>query len=179
MLDQRMNLRSAKWIGFGGLTGIVILGALGRFVMAGLAVALGYPANLSVAGIIMVSLLGGVLGAIGGLIAQMLTRIGFIRGRGVFAGMVLFVMSMVLLQAPQPSQPAVDANPQLAVMWLHNGPGVDSENYAIRLATLTLAALMYLLYGFALDRLLRDKPVADDEKDDATPDLDSDPGERL
>ncbi|MCB2212707.1 hypothetical protein KQI52_11390 [bacterium] len=168
MLDQRMNLKSAKWIGFGGLTGIVILGALGRFVMAGLSVTLGYPANLSVAGIILVSLLGGVLGAIGGLIAQMLTRMGLIRGRGVFAGMVLFVMSIVLLQAPEPSQPAVEANPQLAVMWLHNGPGVDSEHYPIRLVTLTLAALMYVLYGFVLDRLLREKP----EPEEPTPDPD-------
>ncbi|GBE30556.1 MAG TPA: hypothetical protein ENH10_05650 [Bacteroidetes bacterium] len=157
MAKKSSPRKSLKWIGVGGLAGMLVLGLAGRFIMAGLASALSYPTNLSATGVILVTVLGGVLGAIGGLFAHFLADWGIERGRGILSATVLFVLSILLLKPSQSTESASSIDPQLALLWLTPGSSQDSELIPIRMLTLVLAAVMFLIYGLLLDRILRSR----------------------
>ena len=155
MIKRTHPLRSMRWIGFGGLTGMLILGFAGRFVMAGLAIGLGYRTILSVVGMVLVIVLGGVLGAIGGLFVHLLALWGMERGRGVLASVVLFFVSTLLLKPPDAPDQAADADALVSVMWLIPKSSLEGELFSIRLLTIGLVAILFLIYGLLLDHFLR------------------------
>jgi hypothetical protein len=58
----------------GAVSGIVVLGIMGRVAMVVVARGLGVPANFSFRGLVEVSVLGGLVGAVGGLLLLLARR---------------------------------------------------------------------------------------------------------
>jgi hypothetical protein len=155
MSKLKTTLRSLKWVGVGALVGMLVLGVAGRFVMMGLSAALGFPTNVSFTGMVLVTLLGGVLGAIGGILVRMLAMWGLERGRGILAAVMLFVISTMLLKPPDAPNQAADAEALVSVMWLIPKSSLEGELSSVRLLTTCLVAILFLIYGLLMDRFLR------------------------
>lgn len=85
-------------VAVGALVGALILGIAGRLATALVAVATGYPANLSLAGIFQVAISGAIFGAVGGLFLLLSGRILPDRPAlaGLSVGIVLFLLSLAL-----------------------------------------------------------------------------------
>jgi hypothetical protein len=120
----------------GALSGAVILGLLGRLAMAGLALAMGRASNLSLRSVLEVVVIATVVGAVGGVIRQLLAfwlhRPGMIRG--VFVGISLFVLSGML-------------------SWWAGGFD-ELGTLTLSLPTLVMVAVVYVVFGITIEELL-------------------------
>jgi peptidoglycan/LPS O-acetylase OafA/YrhL len=118
----------------GAVAGALILGLAGRLAMAAVALATGHPTNLSLRGLVMVTLVGAVVGALGGVLVLVLRRTyrGSGPARGLAAGAVMFLGSM------------------LVAVVTGKLPGVSP----IQILTLAVVAATFLVYGVSADALL-------------------------
>ncbi len=118
----------------GAIAGALILGLAGRLVLAGVALASGNPTNLSFRGLVMVTLVGAVVGAIGGILVLVLRRSyrGSGPGRGLAAGAIMFLGSI------------------LVALVTGKLPGISP----IQALTLAVVAAIFLVYGVSADALL-------------------------
>ena len=127
----------------GAAMGALILGAVGRATMAGVALITHHDPNLSFRGLLEVLLLGTLIGAVGGLLLLPIRRMLRSRGlvTGIILGIVLFLGSwFVLLFSDR----------------------MDFRFYPIMPLTLSVVAVVFLIYGIAVGALLyRLEGVAD------------------
>ena len=98
-MPSRVNLGLA--VGAGAASGVMVLGIAGRLAMAGLAVVLGSPTNLSVPGMAEVMVLGGLVGAVGGLLVLAARNVLPARrlAQSVLVALVLMVGTFVIALA--------------------------------------------------------------------------------
>ena len=82
----------------GAALGTLILGLLGRAVMAIVSIGAGNDPNLSLYGIILALLLGTFLGAIGGVVLLLIKNVLHFSGTacGALVGILLFILTLVL-----------------------------------------------------------------------------------
>ena len=117
----------------GAAVGALVLGLGGRAATAGLALITSREVNLSLHGLLEVLLLGAVIGGVGGLLLLLVRRLPRLgrAGRGMLLGAGLFLASGL-------------------VSWFSCGMklGMGVQPY-----TLAAVALVFLIYGFALDGL--------------------------
>jgi hypothetical protein len=128
-----MNMRSA--VIAGATVGALILGLAGRAAMAGIALLEGVATNLTLRGVLETLILGALMGAVGGAsLLEAGRRLGLTGiGAGLLVGAALFTGS-------------------LAVSWL--GGAMQGAGLA-SLPTLGVAAVFFLAYGAATERVLR------------------------
>jgi hypothetical protein len=95
-----MERRHAGWYAVlaGAVAGAVVLGAIGRIAVAGVALIIEGPVNISARGVLEVVVVGVLVGAIGGIL--LLPVRSLVRGgrviRGLVLGAVLFIASFLL-----------------------------------------------------------------------------------
>ncbi len=125
---------TARALATGAALGAVLLGLAGRLATAGLAVALGSPANLSAGGVLETMIVGSIWGAFGALVLSVEDRVPASRvPRGILAGAVTFAGSMLFGWA------------------LGHGPDLGRAEGRV---TTAVAAAAFVLFGAALGRAL-------------------------
>lgn len=120
----------------GVVVGAVILGLVGRLAMAGMALAMGRDSNLSLRSVFEVVVLAMVVGAVGGVIRQVLGfwlhKPGVVRG--VSVGVSLFVLSGML-------------------SWWAGGGG-GPQALTLTVPTLLVVAALYILFGITIEKYM-------------------------
>jgi hypothetical protein len=117
----------------GAMAGAIVLGAFGRLVMAALADALGGESNLSTRGVAQVVMVGGVLGALGGITRQCLERWAPVSpvARGFLVAFITFALSLLL--------------------WIFSTRAALRMIPASTIPTLTAVLVMYIVFGILLE----------------------------
>ncbi len=125
---------SLKTVIVGTYVGAMIIGIAGRYLMALLAILMGVDPNLSLSGVLIATLIGAVVGFAGGGIKLFFHKRGKsqILQNGVFIGIILFFVSL------------------LFSMVQTGFTGVKGMG----LLTMTVVLILFLIYGFLMDRIL-------------------------
>jgi len=120
----------------GAVSGILILGVVGRAATAGIALVTGNSINLSLRGALEVVAIGAFIGAIGGILLLVFRNL--CRGNGIacgiIAGLVLFICSTIFL--------SVD--------------GKFAFNMSVmQVFTLSVVAAVFMIYGVFTSKLIK------------------------
>jgi len=81
----------------GVISGVLVLGIIGRLAIASVAIGRGSSMNLSLRGVLEVIILGVIMGAIGGILLFIIKKMLWVNGlvSGIMIGLILFVFSVV------------------------------------------------------------------------------------
>jgi len=84
-------------ISLGAIVGALILGLIGKFVLAFISLFVGSVMNLSLSGILEAIVLGTIMGAVGGLLAIGIRKIKILKttGQGLVIGTTLYMLSLL------------------------------------------------------------------------------------
>jgi len=129
----------------GAIAGVVVLGVIGRVVMAGVALVTGSPLNISMRGLLEVLFVGVLVGAIGGFLLLPVRSV--VRGgqmaRGAVLGALLFLGSFLF-----------------SLLWRM----CLSSSQTVLPLTLVVVGVLFVIYGIAVEvlmtRLERDSRTA-------------------
>jgi hypothetical protein len=119
----------------GAVSGVIVLGIIGRAAMAVVAFAMGVPTNLSLRGVFEVVVFGGLVGAVGGL---------------------LLLLARKILPAHQMTQSALVALVLLGgsiTLALYRGR-ISLDIHTALPLTLSVAAIVFVVYGHVTNVLL-------------------------
>ncbi|MDH3628720.1 MAG: hypothetical protein OES25_13825 [Acidobacteriota bacterium] len=119
----------------GGIAGIVVLGLVGRIATAVVAQAMGQPTNFTLSGLLEVTVVGAVVGALGGALFL------FLRERLTFPGLMPAIVVGAVVFAASIFVPWLSGRMELATL------GASP-------ATLVVAALVCLGYGVTVHGIL-------------------------
>lgn len=119
----------------GAVSGIMILGLVGRLATALIALAVGVEMNLSGRGIFEVMTLGMVVGVVGGVVLFAMRRVARSPrvAHGVTLGIVLFVGSLVFESL---------------------GGGVTATTWSTYPLTIVVVGVVFIAYGVEMEKLL-------------------------
>lgn len=129
------HCRAERALLAGAVSGVIVLGVVGRAVMAVLALVKGSPTNLSLRGALEVVAIGGLVGAVGGFLLLLAKRIlpASRLVQTTLVALALLVGSLTVALAGGRISP--DAHTALPI-------------------TLLLAAVVFGVYGYVADALL-------------------------
>jgi len=118
----------------GGITGALVLGIAGRAVTAATALITGNSSNLSLMGLLEASVVGTLVGAVGGILLLVVRRMRRAAGftRGALVGATLFLCTLL-------------------VSWVS---GRIDFGIPTSLLTLFVVAIVFVVYGVGADALL-------------------------